>query len=73
MYQKNVLIVLFDILAEEYYALGFFCENSGSLLCGLEDGVIHSFVVTMIRFHGVPLMRCVTEFIYRVFEACLYN
>ena len=51
----------------------FVVENSVSLLCRLEYGVIHNFFLAMIMFHFDPLIRCVTEIIDRVFEVYLYN
>jgi len=73
-YQKNVSILLFDQDAEDNYARGYFVgENSEPLLCRLEDGVVYSFGLSMIMFHGDPLMKRVTEIIDRVVEAGLYN
>ena len=73
-YQKNVSVLLIDKFAEENYARGDFVgENSEPLLCSLEDGVVYSFGLSMIMYHGDPLMKRVTEIIDRVFEAGLYN
>jgi hypothetical protein len=43
------------------------------LLCRLEDGVVYTTGLTMVMFHGDPLMRRVTEVIDRVVAAGLYN
>ena len=73
-YQKNVSVLLIDKFAEDSYAIGDFVgENSEPLLCSLEDGVVYTFGLSMIMFHGDPLMKRVTEIIDRVFEAGLYN
>jgi hypothetical protein len=73
-YQKNVSILLLDKVAEDKYASGDYVgENSEHLLCKLEDGVVYSTGLTMIMFHGDPLMGRVTEIIDRVFEAGIYN
>jgi hypothetical protein len=74
MYQKNVSVLLVDITVEEHYAIGDFVgENSEPLLCKLEDGVFLHTGLTMIMYHGDPLMRRVSEIIDRVVEARLYN
>jgi hypothetical protein len=73
-YHKNVSILLSDKVAEDNYAGGYFVsENSEPLLCRLEDGVVFSTGLTMIMFHGDPLMRRVSEIIDRVVEAGIYN
>jgi len=73
-YQKNVSILLVDKIAEEKYATGDFVgENSVSLLCRLEDGVVFKTGLTMAMFHGDPLLRRVNEIIDLVVEAGLYN
>jgi len=74
MYQKNVSILLTDKLVEDKYARGAFVgENSEPLLCRLEDGVVLRTDLSMIMFHGDPLMRRVNEIIDRVVEAGIYN
>jgi hypothetical protein len=74
IYQQNVSILLPDIQAEFYYAVGISVgENSKPLLCGLEDGIVFPVSYTMIMFHGDPLIRRVNEIIDRVVEAGLYN
>jgi hypothetical protein len=73
-YHKNVSIILPDIQAEFNYAIGDFVgKNSKPLLCKLEDGVIFPSSLTMLMFHGDPLMRRVNDIIDRVVEAGLYN
>jgi hypothetical protein len=73
-YQKNISILLLDKVAEDNYARGNFVgENSENLLCKLEDGVVFTTGLTMIMFHGDPLMGRVTEIIDRVVEAGIYN
>jgi hypothetical protein len=73
-YHKNVSVLLFDKLAEELYAWGEFVgENSESLLCRLEDGVIFNNELTMVMFYGDPLLRRVNEIIDRLVETGLYN
>jgi len=74
LYQKNVSILLPEVNAEFLYATGESSdENSKPLLCGLEDGVVFNSGLTMMMFHGDPLMRRVNEIIDRVVEAGLYN
>jgi hypothetical protein len=74
MYQKNILVMLSQLFAEERYALGDFVgENSEPLLCKLEDGVFLQTCITMVMFHIDPLMKRVTEIVDRVFEAGLYK
>jgi len=74
MYQKNVSILLSDMLAEGYIARGDFVgENSEPLVCRLEDGVVYTTGLTMVMFHGDPLMRRVTEITDRVVAAGIYN
>jgi hypothetical protein len=73
-YQKNVSILLVDTEAEKGYALGeYIGENSEPLICRLEDGVVLSTGLTMVMFHGDPLMKRVTEIIDRMVESGIYN
>jgi hypothetical protein len=73
-YQKNVSVVLSDMIAEVKYASGdSIGENSEPLLCRLEDGALFSTGLTMVMFHGDPLLKRVNEIIHRVVEAGLYN
>jgi hypothetical protein len=73
-YQKNVSIVVSDMMAEENYATGGFVGgNSEPLLCRIDDGVVANTGLTMIMFHGDPLLKRVNEIIHRVVEAGLYN
>jgi hypothetical protein len=73
-YHKNVSILLVDMVAEEYYAIGYFVgENSEPLVCRLEDGRVFNTGLAMVMFYGDPLMRRVTEIIDRVVEAGIYN
>jgi hypothetical protein len=63
-----------DILAELYYANGYLVgDNSERLVCKLEDGVFYLSGLTVVMFHGDPLMRRVNEIIGRVVEAGLYK
>jgi len=39
----------------------------------LEDGIVYFSGLSMVMFHGDPLMRPVNEIIARVVEAGLYN
>jgi hypothetical protein len=74
IYQRNVAILLSDTAAEFYYSAGdFIGENSEPLLCRLEDGVIYNSGLSMVMFHGDPLMRRFNEIINRVVEADIYN
>jgi hypothetical protein len=73
-YHKNVSILLVDKVAEDNYARGDYVgENSDRLLCRLDDGVVFTTGLTMIMFHGDPLMRRVNAIIDRVVEAGIYN
>jgi len=70
MYHKNASFLLADILAKINYATGdFLGENSEPLVFRLEDGVVFSSGLTIVMFHGEPLMRRVTEVIDRLVEA----
>ena len=63
-----------SFLAELNYAIGKFVgENSEPLMCRIEDGVIYSSVLSMITFHGRPLMRRVSEIVDRLVEAVIYS
>jgi hypothetical protein len=74
MYQKNVSVLYVDTIAEIFYDSGYFLdEKSKYLVCRLEDGVVFKKGLSMIMFHGDPLMERVTEIIDRVVEAGLYN
>jgi hypothetical protein len=74
IYQKNVSIILPDMSAEFKYAIGDTVgDNSEPLLCKLEDGVVFPYSLTMLMYHGDPLMRRVKNIIDRVVEAGLYN
>jgi len=58
IYQKKVSLMITDLIAEEYYAYGEFVgENSEPLLCKLQEGSFHQTGLTMIMFHGDPLLR----------------
>jgi hypothetical protein len=73
-YHKNVSILLNDVEAEKSYALGkYIGENSEPLICKLEDGVVLAMGLTMVMFHGDPLMKRVTEIIDGMIEAGIYN
>jgi len=73
-YQKNVSILLAEIQAEFNYAIGDFVgESSKPLLCKLEDGVVFPGSLTMMMFHGDPLIRRINDIIDRVVEAGLYT
>jgi hypothetical protein len=73
-YHKNVSVIIPDTTADFNYALGNTVgDNSKPLLCKLEDGVVFSASLTMLMFHGDPLMRRVNDIIDRVVEAGIYN
>jgi hypothetical protein len=73
-YQKNVSILLDDKAADDNYAQGEYVgENSDSLLCRLEDGVVFNTGLSMIMFHADPLLRRVNEIIDGVVVAGTYN
>jgi hypothetical protein len=74
MYHKNASIFIPDFLAELNYTIGkFVSENSEPLMCRFKDGTFFCSCVTMIMFHGEPLMRRVTEIIDRLVEASKYT
>jgi hypothetical protein len=53
-----VSVLLVDKLVEENYVCGEYVgEKSESFLCRLEDGVIFNNELTMVMFHGDPLLR----------------
>jgi len=65
---------MLDKFVYEIYALGELVgENSEPLLCKIEDGVFYRFGLSMLMFHGDPLMRRVNEIIERVVEAGLHK
>jgi len=71
---KNISIILLDIEAEYFYAVSYLVgENSKPILCKIEDGIVFPSSLTMMMFHGDPLMRRVNDIIDRVVEAGLYN
>jgi hypothetical protein len=73
-YYKNISIFLTEISEEFNYAtVEFVGENSKPLLCKLDDGVLFPYSLTMMMFHGDPLMKRVNDIIDRVVEASLYN
>jgi len=73
-YHQNISILLVDMVAEEYYAIGYFVgENSEPLVCRLEDGIVFNTGLAMTMFYGDPLLRRVTEIIDRVVAAGIYN
>jgi hypothetical protein len=74
MYQKNVSILIDNMMAEESFAKGISIgENSEPLLCRIEDGVTFHDGRSMIMFYGDPLLERVKEIIDRVVEAGIYN
>jgi hypothetical protein len=71
---KNTSLFLEDMEAEIMFAFSTLNhENSEPVLCKLEDGMIYNDALSMILFHGDPLLRRVSEIIDRVVEAGLYN
>jgi hypothetical protein len=48
-------------------------ENSESSLCKLEDGMFYNDGLSMIMFHGDPLLKRVSEIVDRVVAAGLYS
>ena len=74
MNQRNVSILIYDMVAEINYANGGFVgENSEPLFCRLEDGVAYSSGLGMIMFHGDPLMGRVSNIIDRVVQSGIYK
>jgi hypothetical protein len=73
-YHRNASILISDALAELNYANGAFVgANSEPLVCSLEDGVLFSSGISMMMFHGDPLLRRVSEIIDRLIEAGIYS
>jgi hypothetical protein len=69
-----VSILLLDNVVEDNYGSIFYGgRNSEPLLCRLEDGVVFNTGLSMTMFYGDPLLRQVSEIIDRVVEAGLYN
>jgi hypothetical protein len=74
LYHKNISIFWEDLSVETLYASGISVgENSEPLMCKLEDGLVYNNGLSMIMFHGDPLMRRVSETIGRVVAAGIYN
>jgi hypothetical protein len=67
-YQKNVSVLLVDKTVEGYYASGV-----GEKSVQVRRRVFFTTGLTMIMFHGDPLMRRINEIIDRVVEAGIYN
>jgi hypothetical protein len=73
-YHKNVSLFYDDLFIQGFYARGEYVDENGeSLLCKLKDGPVYKNGISMIMFHGDPLLRRVSEIIDRVVEAGLYN
>jgi hypothetical protein len=63
-----------DDFVEGNLSFGIFVgENSKPMLCRLKDGLFRQSSLTMIMFHGDPLMGQFTEFNDRVVETSLYK
>ena len=74
MNQRNISILLNDVLAENCYANGSFLgENSEPLMCRLEDGVVYTKGCSMLMLYGDPLMGPVNKIIGRLVQAGIYN
>jgi hypothetical protein len=74
MFHKNTSLFLVDLDVERIFALGVLVSKSSEpLLSKLEDGMVHNEGLTMIMFHGDPLLRRVSEIIDRVVAAGIYN
>jgi len=72
--EKNLSVLLNDKFAEVRFAgSDFVGKNSERLVCMLEDGIVYSYGQSMIMFHRDTLMSRVTEIIYHVVEAGIYN
>jgi hypothetical protein len=73
-YHKNTSFFWVDLYVEHWFALGFLVgENNKPLLGKLEDGMVYNDGLSMIMFHGDPMLRRVSEIIDRVVEAGIYN
>jgi len=74
MNQRNISILLNDVLAENCYANGSFLgENSKPLMCRLEDGLVYTKGFGIVMLYGDPLMGPVNKFIDRLVQAGIYN
>jgi hypothetical protein len=74
IYHRNASILISDVIADINYATGWFLgQKSEPLMCGLEDGVAFSSGLSMLMFHGDPLLRRVSEIIDRLVEAGIYS
>ena len=63
-----------DVLAELNYAIAKFVgENSGPLMCRLEDCIFYTSGLTMIMFHGDSLLSRAAETIVRLDETVIYS
>jgi hypothetical protein len=73
-YHKNISLFYDDLFIQGFYARGEYVgENGEPLLCKLKEGPVYNNGISMVMFHGDPLLRRVSEIIDRVVEAGLYN
>jgi len=73
-YQKNASVFwLILVLKDIRLLVIFFEKNSETLFCKLEDGVVFNTGLSMVIFHGDPLMGGFSEIIDLVVEESLYN
>jgi hypothetical protein len=63
-----------ELSIERYYSQGNCVgEKSQPMMCKLEYGLDYIKGLTMVMFHGDPLLRRVSEIVDRVVQAGLYN
>jgi hypothetical protein len=71
---KNISLFFDDLWVESYYDTCVYgdqtCEPA---MCKLEYGFVYNNRLSMVMFHGDPLLRRVSEIIDRVVEAGLYR
>jgi hypothetical protein len=71
---RNTSVFLADLDVEPLIAMGGFDrKQSEPLFLKLKDGLIYNDGLSMLTFHGDPLLRRVSGIVGRVVEAGLYN
>jgi hypothetical protein len=73
VHHKNTSVFVVDLDLEIMYLIIERLRESYEPLCKIEDVMVHNGGLTMLMFHGDPLLRRVSELLVRVVEAGLYS